>query len=275
MPSPAKNTSADSVVTQVKKRSAKGNVKATEFEGPKKSRSSFFVFADEIRTAVMAELRKKAEDSGNKFKVSEVASEIAKRWKNVPEAEKEKYNSVAKAEKEKYDAEMTVWKASDNFKNFEKAKSDKLKSKKITDAKNELKSAGQPSKPQNGYFQFTQSMGAEISAKIEKMSDAEKGDRKYVKIRSDLIKEMWEALSQEKKDEWTNKFKSEMVVYNKEMEEFKKSDAYKKYEKDCDKARKAAKPMKKRASAGGSGEPSAKKVKTSSVEEEKQEVEEV
>lgn len=99
--------------------------KLKDKNAPKKPLSGFFIFGNYLRAN---------DDSIKSLPVTEQASEIALRWKNLDEKEKDKYIKEAEQLKEKYKLEMEEYMKSDSYKDFQEslkeAESDKENGKR-------------------------------------------------------------------------------------------------------------------------------------------------
>lgn len=271
-------------------------VKADQFEGPKKFRSGFFIYSDEERSKVMAELRSK---HGAEFKISMVASELGKRWKEVDAGKKAKLSEQSAEEKKVYEAAMEKWKQSDSYQQFARSKANETQKKANKANAKEAKESGMPKKCPSPYMAFAMEVTNSI---IEKLKA--EGKPCDMKTRSVLIKEQWDALSAEDKAAREVKFKEAQAKYKVDHAAWCETEAGKKFldvkkkastkaadaKKDAKKLATAAKkserksntssqPAKKRKLADGSAEPqpevSPEEAASSPVESESSPVESV
>ena len=93
MPS-VKDSTSSAKVTRAAKKEKDPNA-------PKRPQSSYFLFAHDKR----AEIKAKMPDA----KVTEIAKELGKLWKDVSDAERKKYEEMALKEKEKYQRELNKY----------------------------------------------------------------------------------------------------------------------------------------------------------------------
>jgi len=76
--------------------------KAKDPNAPKRGTTAFFFFSHDQRSTVV-----KAHPG---WKVSEVASELGRQWKSLPDAKKKTYEAKAVADKARYEREMKAYK---------------------------------------------------------------------------------------------------------------------------------------------------------------------
>lgn len=75
---------------------------AKDPNAPKRSLSAFFWFCNDERGRVKAE--------HNDYTVGDIAKELGKRWGEVDESTKQKYEQMAEKDKARYEREMTAYK---------------------------------------------------------------------------------------------------------------------------------------------------------------------
>lgn len=231
----------------------KKNVNPKDFGGPQRPLSAYFKWADDRRGELIEKKKKEAEAKGEKIKITEVGKELSENWKALDESVKNEYSEKVAKEKSVYESKLSEWKQTQGYKDYELAKKKlskdrALKSKKAND---DIKLAGMPKRPQNAYFQFSQSIVKEAMAYA--MANKKEGEN-HMTLQARYVKEKYAGLSAEQKQVWADKAAAEKVKYEAKMEEFKKSDAYKKWETDCGKARgtqKRKSSMKKASDLGG------------------------
>lgn len=247
-------------------------VKADQFEGPKKYRSGFFIYTDEMRPKVMAELKSK---HGAEFKIGMVAKELGELWKGVDQSKKDEYSAQSAKEKVEWEAAMEKWKLSDSYQQFARSKANETQKKANKANAKEAKEAGMPTKPPAAYMAYSMEVTNGI---IEKLKA--EGKPCDMKTRAAIVKEQWEALSAEEKADREKKFKEAQEKYKVDIAAWNETEAGKKFldakkkasakaadaKKDARKAATAAKraerksntssqPAKKRKLADGSAEP--------------------
>lgn len=230
-----------------KGRSLKKPVARQEFGGPARAKTSYFLFADDARDQATLEVRAASEKEGTSLKVADVSRLIASRWKGLADEEKKAYNDKAAEEKKKHDEAMTIWKASDDYKEFLQEEANHSKKKADKAALQKVKAAGLPKKPLNAYLLFGTSLELKGLA---------------LQARAQAVKEQWQALGQEKQAEWQQKASTLKEEYNQKMEEFKNSDEYETYAKTMEKNKKT----KQNKVAKNSGEVSKKRGRLTKVQ---------
>lgn len=238
-----------------------GKVKSSDFNGPKKNRSTYFVFGDEVRTKVMADMRAK---HGAAFKISMVASEIGAMWKNVSEEDKKRYDVISKEEKAKYELAQTAWKKTDDYLQFTRADANGKQKKANKENTKKAKESGMPSKPLAPYLRYSMSIAAGVIEQLKK-----EGKPIDMKSRSAVIKQKFEALSEAEKKELETQYAADKAKYATDIvawnateagQEFiaskgKNAAKARKVKAEAKKANKSPRAMKKRKLEDGSAEP--------------------
>lgn len=185
-----------------KKVSLKKNVNMVDFGGPSRPKSGYFLFSDEKRPSVMDKIK----SSGQVFNVRLVGSTLGDMWKALSDAEKEPYNKKATELKAQYEKDLEAFKNSDAYKKY--VHDDALHRKKKADKKAVVaaKESGMPKKPLSGYMLF------QMDVRDECVKEAGTGS---VKVLGPIVKTKWDALGDEKKAEYNEKY----VVNKKKYEE--------------------------------------------------------
>jgi len=114
--------------------------------GPRRSVSSYIYFCQDMRPATKIELEKKS--NGEKVKTTLIVTELGKKWKEITQKNRKKYDDLAAIDKERFESEKESWvdnneSDSSNKKKVEKKKVDKKKveKKKVdTDSEPEIES---------------------------------------------------------------------------------------------------------------------------------------
>jgi hypothetical protein len=99
---------------QKKKSKAKPKKPTKDPNAPKRALSSFLAFSGELRPKINAEMPE--------LKLTEVATELGRRWKALSDGEKQPYVDMAKKDKERYEAEMEHYVAPKEFRKKKKRK---------------------------------------------------------------------------------------------------------------------------------------------------------
>lgn len=234
--------------TEKTKRSLKKNVMPDEFGGPQKPQSGFMLFSNAERPRVMEKEKADCETKGEKLEVSKVAKKLGEMWKDLPEAQKKEYNDKALKDKEAYVAAEEAWKKTDKYKEFLKEQAKHKKKKADKKAKGAIEEAGMPKKPLAAYLIF----GAEISAKVsEELKAANPDDKMNMKARANAVKAKWDALGEAGQKKYQDQAKAAREKYDIDLAKFKETDAWKDYEKQIDKNKKAKSEGDKLAKHGG------------------------
>lgn len=243
--------------TKKGRNSLKKNCNQKDFGGPQRARSAYFIFNGDERDKIMDYLKKEAATKGENMKIADVGKALSEKWKALDEHTKNLYYEKAKQEKEEFETRQKEWKETEEFKNFEKAKKKLTKDRKK--ANDQIKQEGMPKRPQNAYFMFSHSIMKEAMAHA---AENKKEGENRMGVQARYVKEKYEGLSAEQKQVWSEKAAAEKVKYVVQMEEFKKSDAYKQWEIECSKAKGVNKRKSSMKKSGGE-----KKQKTSEAAE--------
>jgi len=98
---PKKAGKSPKKVKSPKKAGVRKQKKVKDPNAPKRGMTAFFFFAQDQRPTVV-----KAHPT---WKVSEVASELGRQWKALPEAKKKSYEAKAQVDKARYEREMKAY----------------------------------------------------------------------------------------------------------------------------------------------------------------------
>lgn len=210
------------------------SIRATDFNGPKKARSAYFIFGDEVRPKIMSEVKKEGGKEA-KVDVSVIAKQIAEQWKKIGDGAKKKYVTKAEGEKKIYKAQREKWEKTDDYAKYKLAAAEGRRAKSDKDAKKEVIAAGMPKRPANARFLFAASNADEITKALA-TKKIEKGQ--YMVERQKVQQAKWDALSKAKKDQFEAKAKEGLKAYMEEMAAFKETDGYKAYKESLAKSKK-------------------------------------
>lgn len=217
--------------------------KAADFNGPTKARSGFFIFSDEMRPKVMAEIKAQHPED---FKVSMVASKLGELWKTVDAAKKATLEEQAKKEKATYDVEFEAWKKTEDYKKFKIADANQKQKKENNNTKKEAKESGMPSKPMAGYMRFSMSVTAGIIEQMKK-----EGKKADMKTRSAIVKQKFDALPQAEKDQLDAQYKADQEKYKIDIAAWHQTEAGIKFLASKKKSSEKAANTKKEARRAG------------------------
>jgi len=181
---------------------------------PKRPLTAYFAWQATVRAKITKSL-----PEGHT--VADIAREFSEKWKAMSDSQKAPFEKKYKAEKEKFDKKMAKYKTTKEYAAFQKKKEQhKLDTvKKQTFKKDE----NAPKRPQSGYFLF---MADKRDALVE-------GGMAY-KDAVSKCGEMWSALSAGKKKPYEDKAAAAKAKYEKVLEKYKKTAAYKKYQAEKD-----------------------------------------
>jgi len=183
-----------------------------DFGGPKKSRSGFFIFADEKRPKIMEEMKKTG-----KVDVGACGKKIGDMWGKLSDKEKEPYQTKAAKEKAEFEKKMEAFKKSPNYENFMQAKSDKKDDKKQKNEKKEAKKRdreeGKPAKAATAFFIFS-------NENREKYTQKNAAGKTDIGATAKKIGEVWKTLSADEKAKYDKKAEAAKKQYDKDMAAF-------------------------------------------------------
>lgn len=195
---------------------------------PKHPMSSFFIFSNERRAALLAE----------NTSIVEVAKILGEEWKNMTEKQKEPYEEIAKKNKEKYMQEMELYKQKKDeeavavkqeedekmkihkqealqlLKKKEKAENIIKKTKENRQRKKKLNDPNKPKKPASSFLLFSIETRKNLYEERPGISNS---------TVSALISVKWKELSEKEKQTWNEEAAEAMEAYKKELEEYTKS----------------------------------------------------
>jgi len=219
----------------------RGAPKAEKYGGPKKPASgAYFMWCNDNREGVMAEIRKKCEAEGRKFEITECGKTLAERYKvQCTEEQKKAYNESSVGLKKDYAEKLAAWKQTEQYAEFQKAKMTFDKKSSGRKEKKELKDAGQPNKPKTAYLYFVNENRPEVTAQLRK----EHGDAFKIGMVAGRSAELWKKLSEEDKIPYAKKAAEEKAQYTEKLAAFKETDQFKAIEATKEKE----KEKKKRA----------------------------
>merc|ERR1719499_2607657 len=150
------------------------------------------------------------------YAFGDVAAKFSEMWKAMSDSDKAPFEAKAKKASEKYKAAMAKYKLTDNYKKFQKLKEDNkwaaVKKQKFK------KDENAPSRPQSAYFLFM----------ADERDDLVSGGMAH----KDAVKklgEMWSSLSADKKKPYEDKAAALKAKYDKNVEKYKTTKAYKTY----------------------------------------------
>ncbi|KAF6172998.1 hypothetical protein GIB67_006374 [Kingdonia uniflora] len=204
---------------------------------PKRPISAFFLFSKDLREALSAENK-------NMLEIAKIAGE---KWKNMLEEQRLPYEEVAKKQKEEYLLEIEVYKTKqDNeavtrqleeeqhlkiqkqealqlLRKKEKAeniikKTKENRQKKMKQKEEKNTDPNKPKKPASSFILFRKETRMNLQQEVPGINNS--------RVNA-IISVKWKELDDAERKLWTNKATEAMVVYKKELEEYK-ADAAKK-----------------------------------------------
>jgi len=132
----------------LKKKEIKSAKKQAKDDGmPQKPQTAFFLYCNEHRSDVQAQLKAA---KGAAFKISMVTTEMAKKWGELPQETKQKYIDMNAKAKEEYETKMEAYKQTDGYKSFQATvdKAATAQKEKLKRAREEVKGEKQARKRQ-------------------------------------------------------------------------------------------------------------------------------
>ncbi|KAM0876088.1 hypothetical protein ACQ4PT_036413 [Festuca glaucescens] len=212
-----------------KKNGKKKSKKEKDPSRPKQPMSAYFVYAQERRTALVAE----------KKNVPEIGKITGGEWKSMTEAQKSPYEEVARKQKEEYQKQMEVYKQNklQESESLEKEEDEQkkilkhealqlLKKKEKADniikktkekrlkKKQENADPNRPKKPASSFLLFSKEARKQLTEERPGVNNS---------TLNALISVKWKELSGTEKKAWTEKAALGMAAYKKELDEYTKA----------------------------------------------------
>jgi len=204
--------------------------KPEAFNGPKKpALGAYFTWCETVRGGIIAEMKEKCAKEGTPFKVTEVASQMAAKYKEVSEEEKEKFKAKSEVVKAKWMEEMEAWKKTPEYQKYLTQKSTAKEKGQLKKARAGVKDAGMPKRPASAYWLYLSSRRDAISADLKAKNAFKIQDISIIGSKE------WAELSAEQKAPLEEQAKALKEQYEKDLAAFKLTDAYKEFEKQTDK----------------------------------------
>lgn len=218
-------------VEKKKKRALGKGVDPSEFNGPKKSKSSYMLFGDDIREEATAIVKAECEKTSTPYKFTMIMKKIGDMWKALEQAKKVVYESKSKELHEKYTAELEMWKTTNDYRQYVKVSAQHKK--KQSDKKNvkAAKASGMPKKPMAGYMIFSGELREQIRNDLES-----KGQKFSISAAAAIVKPKWAALGEEGHKKYHDKFAAAKQKYEEDMKEWFETEGGKLFSENKEKA---------------------------------------
>ena len=192
-------------------------------DAPKKGRSSYIIYTQEVRAKVTAQMKaaaKKAdivkEDGEGDVKATDITKKLAEMWNGLSDKKKEKYTKLAIKDKARYEKEMESYEPSEEY--LEKVEEFKASGGKVSKASNKKpKDEAAPKKNLTSYFFFA----ADNRDKVKEDNPELKGAAINKKLG-----EIWGEMSDEDKDGYVAKATEDKVRYEAAMEDYTPPEEY-------------------------------------------------
>merc|ERR1711972_629770 len=188
------------------KRAQKKLMKTMNKDAPKRPKSGYMIFAGEIREEVMAKVR--AENLG----LGDAGGIIAERWAALSEAKKADYGEQSQKWKEKFDVEFAAYKKGEAYGHFIEAKV-KLETQQQLKKNVRVQLDDAPKKAPSPFALFRSEVMPNL---VKQNSQAAEGEKLGMKDMAKKIGEMWAAVPEEKKAEYSKITEKAKVQYEKE-----------------------------------------------------------
>jgi len=182
-------------------------------------------------------------------KVTGGLGEIAKAWRELGAEGQKEYLEQTREKNIEYDKEMDAFKKTAEGMRYTREKSAFEKKNKMSQAKEKhLGGASGPKQPATAFQLFVQEKrkemsGEDLSEELQELKKMQLGDQ------AKKLGKMWSEIGEEDKARIDGKAKELKDEYDKELAEYKNSDAFKKYEKAVKGLSKSKKPKKAKAKA--------------------------
>eukprot|EP00931_Biecheleriopsis_adriatica_P084991 TRINITY_DN5912_c0_g1_i1.p1 TRINITY_DN5912_c0_g1~~TRINITY_DN5912_c0_g1_i1.p1 ORF type:complete len:1229 (-),score=455.15 TRINITY_DN5912_c0_g1_i1:71-3757(-) len=168
--------------------------------------------------------------------------DLAKDFQTLDDEEKKRLNEEAGERKKKYDAEMKDWQKGEEGKKYLTALKTFGKRKRIAVAKAKFLKDPMPKKPPHAMMLFAMDKRPQLAKEFPELKGLAETQKK--------ISELWQALSEEDKKVYTEKASEKMAAFKEELEAYKSSDNFKKFQ---DIMKKSGAPKAKAKAKGKAG----------------------
>jgi len=206
-------------VMEIEHTFGKGSKKPVDDNAPKRNLSTYFLWANKMRPAVM----KKHEGAS----MAVVGKELANMWKKVSSSEKAPFEKKSAADKKTYQSKLEKYQNTGNYKKHQM----RMLAWKIHVTKKPFrKDENAPKRSLSAYMLYAGS----VRAKVVK----ENPDLKVTEVMKEQSA-MWKALGDSDRQKWVDKAAAEKKKYDTKLARYMKTADYQKYveEKEAYKSR--------------------------------------
>lgn len=190
-------------------------------DAPKRPKSSYMLFAAEVRDECNEEAKAKGLGMGD------AARMIAERWQALSEDKKAAFEETSRRQKAVFEVEFGKYRKGESFRDYMDAKS-KMEAKQKLKKNLRTSHDSAPKKPPSGYSLFKAEVMPSIVAENEERS--KNGEVKWgLKEIAGELKKKWEACPADKKEALAKEAEKHKSDYMAKVKEFKGSDKYLKF----------------------------------------------
>eukprot|EP00756_Hemistasia_phaeocysticola_P034212 Hpha_TRINITY_DN16511_c2_g1::TRINITY_DN16511_c2_g1_i1::g.133924::m.133924/K11295/HMGB2; high mobility group protein B2 len=181
-------------------------VSIEEFGGPKRPQCPYFLWMNDNRGKIQADLGTK--------NIPQIAKEAGERWRSISATEKSKYEDEAAKAKGEYEKKMAEFENSPKHAEWKAAvKEAKKKGEKVPGSRKREREEGQPKRPQSAFFLWMNMTGREDLKK--------ENPNASVAELAKLAGEAWGKMTPAERKPWETRVAKATTEYQKAMEEFK------------------------------------------------------
>ncbi|CAK8985915.1 unnamed protein product [Durusdinium trenchii] len=192
------------------KKEKKKFLKAESKKAPKRPKSGYALFCDEIRDRVKEEVMAKGGSMGD------IGKKMSEEWNAVPETKKAEYQEMSQAQKEEFQVKFAEYKTTQDFKDFQLKKA-KMDGRHALNALTRTTHKDAPTKPANAFSLWKAKHLKEV---MEEKKGASAGEL------SKIMGEKWKNATPEEKEPFENEAAALKEEYKKKVADFKRQKNY-------------------------------------------------
>lgn len=221
----------------------KGTPKPEQFGGPAKPLSAFALWMNIHKDTEMVNCKKILASQGKPYSFFAFNTYMHTAFKTKCLGdEKVRLDTMVKQQKDMYKTQFAAWQATPQFQDFKKAQASYKKTKEVKKAK---KTSGMPKKPPSAYFLYLAAVRDQITTKLKQTHGAA---FKNPMVAAEASK-MWNVCTPEQKKPFEIEAQRQKAQHKHDLEEYKKTEAYKQFAETVEQATAHAKKTVKRAKA--------------------------
>jgi len=191
-------------------RTRKKLVKTLNKDMPKRPKSSYMLFAGEVRERVTKEVT----DAGGGM--GDIGKKIAEEWENCPEEKKAELAQKSAEDKKVFDVEIVTYKKTDAWGHYCEEKA-KLEARQLLKKLIRTKLDGAPKRAPSAPALFKAEIMPKVAEENKEMAPRDLGKK---------MTQMWVELPDSEKTKYTEQSERKKLEYEQSLAAFKKSDVY-------------------------------------------------